>query len=249
MYNVLFMGGKSIGCQVLSHLLQMDSVKVVAAFTNPDEVECAWYPYAARVATDNSIPVYKTDNVNSERSIETIKKFEPDLIVVAYYDQILKRNVINIPSLGCVNIHFGLAEQYRGCYPTTWAIINGEKYAGVTLHYIDDGVDSGDIIDQTHFDISPDMTGMDLYEQCTDAGFYLFKENINAILAGNAGRRKQEYTYHTKYYRREFPPQEIHLPQETLDYIRAVYYPPFPLPYIMIGSRKFVIIEESELKK
>jgi len=183
----------------------------------------------------NVVGVIPCDGIMAANKIQ---QMAPDMIVVVYYDRILKKDIIDIPPMGCINLHMALAEEYRGCYPTTWAIINGETKTGVTLHYIDEGIDTGDIIAQKVVKIEPDDTGKSLYNKCTMAGVELFKETFPLLMNGTAPRRKQVTTRNTKYYGRCFPSHNVG------NYIRALTFPPFPEPYFYIGDKKMVIKEE-----
>jgi len=177
-----------------------------------------------------------------------IRQLKPDLIIVVYYDYILSPEIIAIPPMGCINLHLALAEEYRGCYPTTWAIINGETRTGVTLHYIDEGIDTGDIIAQTEVPIYPQDTGKDLYERCTRAGVALFESELQSILDGTNDRRPQSSTRRTLSYRRIFPSHEVtDMYHHGKNYIRALYFPPWPKPYVDIGGRKFYLVEEGDM--
>lgn len=249
--RVIFAGGKNVGCGCLEYLLLDREVDLVAVFVNPksDTAANRWYPSAAEIAMVHGIPVFSPPSINAPKSKEQIRALNPDLLVVVYYDQILKRDVIGIPKRGCINLHMALAEEYRGCYPTTWAIINGEKRTGVTLHYIDEGVDSGDIIAQREVPVDASDTGIDLYEKCTQNAIGLFRETFPLIETGMAPRRRQVSTEQTKYYRREFPSRKIDFGKSGADiynHIRALTFPPFPPPYFYIGEKKMIIVEEVE---
>jgi methionyl-tRNA formyltransferase len=106
---------------------------------NFEKVEFSWEKFGFEIA---SFP-----NVNSENSLAIFKKFAPDLIVSIRFGQILKQPLINIPRLGVLNLHSGILPKYRGVLASFWAILNGEKNIGMTLHYItDSGIDNGDVI-------------------------------------------------------------------------------------------------------
>jgi len=247
--RVLFAGGKDVGWGCLEYLIRESQSEVVGVFINrgSDTAKDRWYRSAAEIALAHHIPVFAPRSMNSARAIDVIRNLAPDIIVVVYYDQILKREVIDIPPHGCINLHMALAEEYRGCYPTTWALINGEKRTGVTLHYIDEGIDTGDIIAQKEVEITESDTGKSLYYKCTAAGVQLFSETFPLIEQGKAPRRKQKTTDKTRYYRRVFPSREIDFSksgQEIYDYIRALTFPPFPPPYFYIGDTKMVIVPE-----
>lgn len=159
--RVLFAGGKDIGCGCLEYRIRESQSEVVGVFINrgSDTAKNRWYRSVAEIALAHHIPVFAPRSINSAQMIDIIRDLAPDMIVVVYYDQILKREVIDIPPHGCVNLHMALAEEYRGCYPTTWALINGEERTGVTLHYIDEGIDTGDIIAQREVKIHQGKRG------------------------------------------------------------------------------------------
>ena len=141
--RVVFIGGKNVGCGCLEYLINSAlNTEIVAIFVNynSDILENRWYKSATEIAFKNNIPVYAPKRINSKRSIEIVRNYNPDFIVVIYYDQILNDEIIKIPKHGCINLHMALAEEYRGCFPTTWAIINNELNTGITIHYIDTGV-------------------------------------------------------------------------------------------------------------
>jgi len=245
--RILFLGDKLISVHCLSYLLQ-NKEDVVGVFVNSGKVTAT----SARsvmhiVANAYNIPVYCKNNINSASTVKLIKKLKPDVVIVIYFDQILKKEVISIPKQGCINMHFALAEKYRGCYPTTWAIINGEKITGVTMHYITEFIDAGDIISEVKVPILKTETGESLYYKCTDYGFKLFKKVFPKIKSGKIKRRTQVKTKDTKYYTRRFPSHQLYLTKvnyEFYNYIRAITFPLFPYPYFYIGNRKFVIKEE-----
>ena len=161
--RVLFCGGKNIGYGCLEFLLETQ--EVVGVFTNPTDVNSnRSYQSVTKLAWAHDIPVYGS-NINSKKSVKVIQTLSPDIVVVVYYDRILKKQVISIPKQGCINLHMALAEEYQGCYPTTWAILNNEKRTGITIHYIDEGIDTGDIIAQCEVPLTEEKTGESLYNE------------------------------------------------------------------------------------
>ena len=112
--------------------------------------------------------VFHPRDINHPSFIAKIKKFAPDYIISVYYDQIFSKELINIPKYGCINIHPSLLPHYRGVSPLIWAIINGEKETGVTIHYINEEIDKGDIISQERIKISPSDTGYTLHLKAAD---------------------------------------------------------------------------------
>ena len=97
------------------------------------------------------IEVFQPDNINSSDSIEKLKSISPDFIIVAAFGQILKREVLDIPKYGCINVHASLLPKYRGAAPINWAIINGETETGITIMEMEEGLDTGDMISKDLF--------------------------------------------------------------------------------------------------
>lgn len=250
--RVIFAGGKNVGCGCLDYLIdEAESTEVIAVIVDHESetVQDKWYRSATEIASKKNIPVLAPKNINSSKNEKIISELSPDMLVVVYYDKILKPNIISIPNRGCINLHMALAEEYRGCFPTTWVLLNDEKHTGVTLHYIDESIDTGDIIDQSMFRIQNGDTGKTLYNKCTEAGIELFKKTWPKILDGTASRRPQKTTGKTRYYRREFPSIEVDFNKngrEIYNHIRAMLFDPFPRPYFYIGSKKYTIVEMKE---
>lgn len=241
--NVLFMGGKRVGYGCLKYLIRLGH-NVVGVAVNPGDTDAGrWYPSICELSLKYGIPVFEYENINSPGAVTRVQGMAPDIIVVVYFDAILKKQIISIPPKGCINLHLALAEEYRGCYPTTWAIINDEKRTGVTLHYIDESIDGGDIIAQREVKIERTDTGLTLYDKCTDACISLFMETFPAIAEGRVKPRPQDKTK-GKYYKRQFPDQRIDFSksgQEIYNHLRAVLFEPFPPPYFFIGNQKYEV--------
>ena len=173
--RVLFAGGKNVGCGCLDKLVEHPEVELVAVYAGPDDTAAdRWYRSATDIAVEHGTPVYFPKKINSRETVALTRSLTPDLIVVVYYDQILHSETIRIPGKGCVNLHLALGEDYRGCYPTTHALLDRAQRYGVTLHYIDEGIDTGDIIAQRPVPISDADTGKTLYDNATKAGIELF---------------------------------------------------------------------------
>jgi len=241
--KIVFCGGKNIGYNCLKHLIQHSEIEVALIIPNLDSdiSPDRWYLSVTEVALTHNIPLLGTNNINE--NFEEIKQVNPDCIFSVYFDQIFKKTIIDLPVKGIINLHFGLPEYYRGCYPTTWAIINGEKLTGVTLHYVDEGIDTGDIIAERLIEIKKGYTGKDLYNLCTEIGFELFKDMLPLIINDKCETRKQNNgkAYH---HDREFPSHEVKLPKDVYNYIRALIFAPFPSPFFNIGNKKITIMEE-----
>lgn len=246
MVRVIFCGGKNIGCGVLEALIADPLTEVAAVFVNPDSdvAPNRWHRSATEIAYKHMIPVYAPHSINSPASRRLLESIAPDYIVVTFYDQILSPAVIDVPVKGAINLHMALTEDYRGCYSTTWAIINGTPESGVTLHWIDEGIDSGDIIAQVRHEIEPDDTGKSLYLALTELGIAMFTHEWPRILDGTADRQPPDHL--GQYYKREFPDHDIsrYMGSDYWDrWVRALTFEPFPRPYFRLGDRVFEIVE------
>ncbi|GAJ16515.1 unnamed protein product, partial [marine sediment metagenome] len=111
-----------------------------------------------KIALDKGLEVFQPENINDEESIKRMKEFNPDIILVVAYGQILSGHILNIPKIGCINIHGSILPKYRGAAPINRAIINGEKETGITFMFMKEKVDSGEIIFQDKIDILADET-------------------------------------------------------------------------------------------
>lgn len=248
--KVVFLGGKNIGYGCLKHLLKKNNIEISSVIINKDgdTQKDRWFQSVTELAIEHDIKIFKPKNINDKTSVDFIKRLHPDMIIVVYYDQILKKDVIRIPKKGCVNVHMGLCEEYRGCYPTTWPIINGEDTAGVTMHYIDEGIDSGDVINQIKVKIDDDDTGETLYNKCTRAGIDLFGDTVDCLFSDTISARKQIKTEKTKtYFRKDFPSHDLDLinkNKELYNYIRALMFKHFSSPFFYIGDKKIILKEE-----
>ncbi|MBA3768493.1 MAG: methionyl-tRNA formyltransferase, partial [Acidobacteria bacterium] len=136
--------------------------------------------------------------------IEQLRSLAPDLILVWSYSMILPPAILEIPRAGCVNLHGGLLPEYRGGHVMQWAIINGERETGMTLHYMDEGVDTGPVIAEESFPIEWEDDAASIRGKLKDAGVHLIKEYWNAITGGTAPRISQDES-RARYYRLRTP--------------------------------------------
>ncbi|MFW6029434.1 MAG: methionyl-tRNA formyltransferase, partial [Halanaerobiales bacterium] len=151
--KILFMGGHELGKITLENLIEKRK-KIVGVIT-PD-TKSDWYSGVDKIANQYNLPLYKENNINSKEFIKTIDKINPDLIVSVNFNQIIGKEILSIPKNESINVHASLLPKYRGRAPLNWAIINGEEVTGVTVHYIDEGIDTGDIILQNEIRINED---------------------------------------------------------------------------------------------
>lgn len=141
-------------------------------------------PTMRALIQDHSFPVLICNRINSVLMIEKIHSIAPDLIVVAGFRRILSPEIIQIPRLGCVNVHPSLLPRYRGPNPCYWVLKNGEVETGVSLHFIDEGIDTGDIIRQETIPINSGDTSKSLRIKTAQCGARLLKWMFAVLESG-----------------------------------------------------------------
>lgn len=147
--KIVFMGTPDIAKGCLQKLIdeKLDIVGVVTQADKPiGRGKKMGMPPVKELALEHNIPVYQPAKARDEEFINTLKEINPDLIIVVAYGQILPKALLDIPKFGCVNVHVSLLPKYRGAAPINWVIINGEQKTGVTTMYMNEGLDTGDII-------------------------------------------------------------------------------------------------------
>ncbi len=193
--RIVFMGTPYFAVPSLEKLIEAGH-EIAAVVTQPDR-KCGRgqkpkQPPVKLTANENNIPILQFDRIKSEEGVKAIKEKQPDMIVTAAFGQILSKQILDIPKHGCLNVHASLLPKYRGAAPIQWAIINGEETTGVTIMYMDEGLDTGDIISYVKTDIPKDMTGGALYEKLAFLGADILVETIKDIENGTAVRIKQD---------------------------------------------------------
>jgi len=230
----------SMGCAAIGELLNA-GFEIQAVFTHRDKAgENIWFDSVAEFAGSRGIPVYAPENINHPVWINRIRAMAPDLIFSAYYRDIVKQEILDIPRCGAVNLHGSLLPKYRGRVPINWAIINGETETGVTLHYMTSRPDAGDIIDQEKVAISDDDTAKSLFLKAVDAAKVMLKRALPLLAAGKAPRKAQNEAEATTFGGRRPADGEIDWSKsatEVRNLVRAVTRP-YPGAFSFLGDRK-----------
>ena len=143
-------------------------------------------------ALEKSLPIYQPEKIrNNEEFINEIKSLNPDVICVVAYGKILPKELLDIPKMGCINVHGSLLPKYRGAAPIQWAVLNGDKTTGITTMYMDAGMDTGDMILKREVEIGENETTGELWDRLSDIGADLLVETLEVIEKGEAPREKQ----------------------------------------------------------
>jgi len=189
------MGSPLLACACLRALLESGRDTVAAAVTQPDRPKGRRLqpsPCAVKALAEQSgLQVLTPQDVNSPESVEKIRALAPDLITVAAYGRILRDAVLDLPPLGCINMHASLLPRYRGAAPIQWALANGEETTGVTSMYMSQRMDAGDIIFQQSLAILPGDTAASLHDRIAGLAADVLLETLDAVRAGTAPRIPQ----------------------------------------------------------
>lgn len=193
--DIVFMGTPDFARASLEKLFD-EGHNILGVFTNEDKPKGRGMKLTIspvkEFAISKDIPVYqpKTLKKNTEM-IETIKMLKPDVICVVAYGKILPKEILEIPKYGCINVHGSLLPKYRGAAPIQWAVINGEKTTGITTMYMNEGMDTGDMILKQEVEIGEDETTGELWERLEKIGAELLVKTLREIELGIAPRMKQ----------------------------------------------------------
>ncbi|WP_195250793.1 methionyl-tRNA formyltransferase [Romboutsia sp. 1001713B170207_170306_H8] len=199
--KIVFMGTPDIAVGCLQKIID-EKHDILGVVTQPDKPvgrgKKMGMPPVKELALKYDIPVYQPIKVRDEEFVKILKDLNPDLIVVVAFGQILPKAILDIPKFGCVNVHVSLLPKYRGAAPINWVIINGEEKTGVTTMYMDEGLDTGDMILTSEFELNDEMTAGELHDVMKEEGAKVLKETIDLIAKGEAPRIPQnheEFTY------------------------------------------------------
>ena len=192
--RIVYMGTPEFAAVALDAIVKEH--EVVAVITQPDKPQGRnrkLVPTPVKVkAQAYDIPVYQPVKIREEESVQMIRDYNPDVIVVAAYGQILPESILNIPKYGCINIHASLLPKYRGAAPIERAIIDGEVMTGVTTMYMEKGLDTGDMIEKVEVPITGEDTGASLHDKLAEAGAALILTTLAKLEAGTVTCTKQD---------------------------------------------------------
>lgn len=194
--RIIFMGSDDLACPALEKLLNHPGSNVIAVVSQPDRPRgrrlkrsaCPLKAYAEQV----DLVVLTPEKVGRQSVIAEIEALHPDLIVVAAYGQYISPKILALPSLGAINIHPSLLPKYRGASPIQWTLANGEEKTGVTLLYVSDEMDAGDIICQEEYPVGKDDTIETLKPGLAELGANLLIRTVDMIRQGTVKSYPQE---------------------------------------------------------
>lgn len=194
--RVVYMGTPDFAVPSLKTIIGDPAFQIVGVVTQPDRPKGRGNQLAAppvkKVALEFGLEVFQPDSINTAESYAKLVEWCPDVIVVVAFGQILKSNVLELPPSGCINVHASLLPKYRGAAPIHWAIIRGETKTGITTMFMEQGLDTGDIILSKELDIGPSETTGELHDRLADAGADVLLCTLHLLKQGEVPRRKQD---------------------------------------------------------
>ncbi|GAA3651857.1 methionyl-tRNA formyltransferase [Asaccharospora irregularis] len=194
--KIVFMGTPDIAVPCLQKIID-EGHEVIGVVTQPDKPKGRGKKLGMspvkELALKYDIPVYQPIRARDDEFVQTLKHLNPELIVVVAFGQILPKAILDIPKLGCINVHVSLLPKYRGAAPINWVIINGEQKTGVTTMYMDEGLDTGDMILKSEVDLDDNITAGELHDKMMEIGADTLKQTMDLIEKGCAPREPQNH--------------------------------------------------------
>ncbi len=247
--RIVFMGTPEFAVPPLKAIAEAGH-KIEAVFTQPDKPKNRGHKilpspvkeYALKNGIDVYQPVSLKKGDDAGVAFETLKKINPDIIVVAAYGKILPKAILEFPKYGCVNIHASLLPKYRGPAPIQWCLINGEEKTGITIQKMAEGIDTGDMILSATVEIDSETTYSRLHDILSEMGAHLITEALELIESGSA------------YYKKQDDSESTHAPMITKELCHIDFTKPagqiinlirglsaVPSAYTMIGAKRLKI--------
>lgn len=233
----------NIGCVGIEELVRA-GVEVKAVFTYADDKsENAWFRSVAQTATDLGIPVFAPDDVNHPLWLDRIRAMQPDFLFSFMYRDLVKQELLDIPKVAALNLHPSLLPKYRGRAPINWALVNGERETGLTLHHMTPRPDDGDIVCQASIKIGDEDTAATLHTRLALLAGELLAEHLPKIIAGKTRGVPQDEKLATYFGRRQPKDGEIdwrHSATSIRNLCRAVTQP-YPGAFSYRGGTRLTV--------
>ncbi len=243
--RVVFMGTPDIAATCLNRILS-DGFEVVGVYTQPDRpkgrgMKLQFSP-VKELALEQNIPVFQPDNFREEETVEQLRQLQPDVCAVVAYGRILPQRVLDIPALGCVNIHASLLPQYRGSAPYQWAVLNGHKTTGVSAQHMALKMDAGDVIDAIETPIGENETAGELLDRLAVLGGELLSHTLRRFEQGRpegTPQDEEKVTFAPMLDKSMCPIDWNKTARQVHDHVRGLN--PWPTATAVIGGTAFKI--------
>lgn len=241
--RIIYMGNNLLGLKFLEFLKERNE-EICGLVIHPPK-KGKYVNEIIEVSGLNKTKIFRGNKINERETIEKIKSLKPEIIISVCFGYILKPEIIKISPSGIINLHTGYLPFNRGANPNVWSIVD-KTPAGVTLHYIDEGVDTGDIIAQKKNSVEWSDTGKILYKKLEKEALKLFKQTWPKIKSGKTKRKKQQGkgSFHLVKDLEKIDKIELHKSYKAIDLInilRARTFPPYDGAYIDVGGKKYFL--------
>jgi methionyl-tRNA formyltransferase len=194
--RIVFIGTGKIGVPVLRSLLNSPEHQLAGVVTQPDKpagrAQQIEAPPIKIALAGRGVPILQPARIKREEAVAEIRALAPDVIVVMAYGQILPRSVLEIPPVACLNLHASLLPRHRGAAPIQASIVAGDRESGVTVMYMDEGLDTGDVLVQSVLEVARDETGESLHERLAQIAPAALEKALTYLQKGNARRVPQD---------------------------------------------------------
>lgn len=170
--------------------------EIELVITNPDKMKGRGmkksFSEVKEYALEKGLPIEQPLKVrNNQELVDKLKEINPDVICVVAYGKIIPKEILEIPKYGCINVHGSLLPKYRGAAPIQWSVLNGDKETGVTTMFMDEGMDTGDMIEKEKLQIGEDETTGELWDRMSELGAKMLVSTLEKLESGNYKREKQ----------------------------------------------------------
>lgn len=244
--RIVFMGTPDFASTCLEELLK-EGFEIAAVVTQPDKPKGRGYDMAfsavKECAITHDIEVLQPEKVKGNTEFfEKLETYNADVFAVVAYGKLLPTEILSMPKYGCINVHASLLPKYRGAAPIQWAIVNGERESGVATMLMDEGMDTGDILDTVKVDIPEDMTGGELFDALSTVGGKLLCDTLRKLEAGTSVRKQQDNslaTYAPIIKKEDGRIDFTKTAQEVKNHIRGFY--PWPCAFTQIEDKTIKI--------
>ena len=243
--RVVFMGTPDIAATCLKKILA-DGFEVVGVYTQPDRPKGRGMKLVAspvkEVALSAGLPVFQPENFREEETVEQRRSLKPDICAVVAYGRILPQKVLDVPTLGCINIHASVLPKYRGSAPYQWAVLDGLKETGVTAMYLCREMDAGDIIDVSKTPIGENETAGELLDRLAVLGADLLSKTLTRFESGKVPavpQNEAEVSYAPMLDKTMCPIDFTKTAQQVHDQVRGLH--PWPVATMELQGQKFKV--------
>lgn len=234
--KIIIFGSNTLAVELTRYCFNHPGIEILAVRPEPnDPGEDGWQKSLLKFCLEFNLSLLKNNNFKDPACVEEIKSLQPDFIFSLQCRSIIPKSIIQIPRYHIINFHPAPLPKYRGMYTCGWVLLNGEKETGVTIHLIDAGVDTGDILFQEKISILPSDTARSLLDKINKVGIKLFKKKLNNILSLNFKPVKQDsrraiyYSIHSIDFTKNFINWNQNV-EMVNNFMRAFICPPYQYP-------------------